>query len=382
MNVMKSHVQVLEMLEANMTDKQLRRFLEVMVDNLVDSNVFMRSLVLSVEHSAFRRGMVRGCGSGHVGRGRGPGSASPPLQSRSDKKTADTAGLGSAVVTEEICGEECKSREGSGDDRSEGMSERGEDEDDACADEEGFQGLGAGEEPCYLGHTWFDVQSREISLTLDDAEEMEESEEEGDEDQRIRVSQGDRESCTPTSASAGVCASGKAKARRSSPSLSPSKEAAACTLTADGTLSDVVRSTERDGLSGSGDSMTEGSGDTNAFLGTKENSQEGADVSDARVARGQERRQCSGEQPTSVVTAVKGEKAMRCAGSGGLAGLTRLQVFLKHNTPQLVRDLMGVVNLETINHENICCLNTVILILIFADRRGELAEVSFLVSFL
>ena len=54
---------------------------------------------------------------------------------------------------------------------------------------------------------------------------------------------------------------------------------------------------------------------------------------------------------------------------------TLLQGFLKQNTAQLVRDLMCVVNLETINHENICCLNTAVLILIFADRRGQLAEV-------
>ncbi|CAM9567319.1 unnamed protein product, partial [Laminaria digitata] len=51
---------------------------------------------------------------------------------------------------------------------------------------------------------------------------------------------------------------------------------------------------------------------------------------------------------------------------------TLLQGFLKQNTAQLVRDLMCVVNLETINHENICCLNTAVLILIFADRRGQL----------
>lgn len=376
-----------------MTDKQLRRFLEVMVDNLVDSNVFMRSLVLSVEHSAFRRGMVRGCGSGDVGGGRGLRSASPPLQSRSDNKTADTGAtgallspivraqdgdLGSAVVTEEIHDEKFKIRESSDDDRSRGISERGKDEDDACAEEEGFQGLGAGEEPCYLGHTWFDVQPREISLAFDGAEEMGDIEEEKGEDQEIHVSQGDGKPCTHTSASAGVCASSKAKVRRSSP-LSPSREATACACAADDTLSEVAQSTERDGFSDSNDSMTEGSGDTNAFPGTKENEQERADVSYAIVARDQEPRQCGGEESTSVVTAVKGDKAMWEAGSGGLAGFTRLQVFLKHNTPQLVRDLMGVVNLETINHENICCLNTAILILIFADRRGELAEVSFLI---
>ena len=45
-----------------MTEKQLRRFLQVMVDNLVDSNVFMRSLVLSVEHGSFRHDVPGGAG--------------------------------------------------------------------------------------------------------------------------------------------------------------------------------------------------------------------------------------------------------------------------------------------------------------------------------
>ena len=35
-------------------------------------------------------------------------------------------------------------------------------------------------------------------------------------------------------------------------------------------------------------------------------------------------------------------------------------------------DLLKVVNLNNINHENICCLNTAIFITIFAHRRREL----------
>ena len=35
---------------------------------------------------------------------------------------------------------------------------------------------------------------------------------------------------------------------------------------------------------------------------------------------------------------------------------------------------MRVVDLESVNHENICCLNTAIIIFIFGRRRGLLAQ--------
>jgi Protein of unknown function (DUF3689) len=38
-----------------------------------------------------------------------------------------------------------------------------------------------------------------------------------------------------------------------------------------------------------------------------------------------------------------------------------------------LRDLLGVVDLRNINHENICCLNTAVVIAIFAHRRHQLA---------
>ncbi|CAM9288820.1 unnamed protein product [Choristocarpus tenellus] len=56
-------------------------------------------------------------------------------------------------------------------------------------------------------------------------------------------------------------------------------------------------------------------------------------------------------------------------------GASSLQFFLRQNLPKLLRDLMGVVNLETVNHENICCLNTAVLILIIAHQHGQLAQV-------
>ncbi|CAB9509620.1 potential channel 4-associated protein [Seminavis robusta] len=51
----------------------------------------------------------------------------------------------------------------------------------------------------------------------------------------------------------------------------------------------------------------------------------------------------------------------------------RLSWFLAANQARLLRDLLGVVDLRNINHENICCLNTAVVIAIFAHRRHQLA---------
>jgi len=52
----------------------------------------------------------------------------------------------------------------------------------------------------------------------------------------------------------------------------------------------------------------------------------------------------------------------------------RLSWFLAANQTRLLRDLLGVVDLRNINHENICCLNTAVVIAIFAYRRNELGS--------
>jgi hypothetical protein len=52
--------------------------------------------------------------------------------------------------------------------------------------------------------------------------------------------------------------------------------------------------------------------------------------------------------------------------------LERLSWFLATNQTRLLRDLLEVVDLRNINHENICCLNTAVVIAIFAHRRKEL----------
>ena len=52
--------------------------------------------------------------------------------------------------------------------------------------------------------------------------------------------------------------------------------------------------------------------------------------------------------------------------------IKRLSWFLSVNRTRLLRDLLEVVNLKNINHENICCLNTAVCITIFAYRRQEL----------
>ena len=50
----------------------------------------------------------------------------------------------------------------------------------------------------------------------------------------------------------------------------------------------------------------------------------------------------------------------------------RLAWFLIENQSLFLRDLLGVVDLRNINHENICCLNTAILLSVFAHRRGQI----------
>lgn len=53
----------------------------------------------------------------------------------------------------------------------------------------------------------------------------------------------------------------------------------------------------------------------------------------------------------------------------------RLSWFLAVNEARLLRDLLRSVDLRNINHENICCLNTAIVVAIFAHRRRTLSNV-------
>ena len=55
--------------------------------------------------------------------------------------------------------------------------------------------------------------------------------------------------------------------------------------------------------------------------------------------------------------------------------IERLSWFLTTNQARLLRDLLSVVDLRNINHENICCLNTAVVVVIFAQRRDQLAGV-------
>lgn len=60
---------------------------------------------------------------------------------------------------------------------------------------------------------------------------------------------------------------------------------------------------------------------------------------------------------------------------GGLTSkydMDRMDEFLSVNIVRLLRDLMTIVAMEDVNHENICCLNTAIVILIFQHRRSRL----------
>ncbi|TMW64465.1 hypothetical protein Poli38472_011345 [Pythium oligandrum] len=52
--------------------------------------------------------------------------------------------------------------------------------------------------------------------------------------------------------------------------------------------------------------------------------------------------------------------------------MDRMSEFLAVNVVRLLKDLMTVVTLDDVNHENICCLNTAIVILLFQHRRKRL----------
>eukprot|EP00752_Nemacystus_decipiens_P006451 g5810.t1 len=283
----KGNREVLEMLEASMTEKQLRRFLQVMVDNLVDSNVFMRSLVLSVEHSSFRQHFP----------GVPEDGEDEEEEEENDTDEEETAPRLEGQPGASGHGEAAFSAAG-GDGRVRPSSQGVSTDAERQANGEAVAGGGAGDragdgewldydgddEPCYLGHTWYDVQPQEV---------QEEEEEEA-----------------------------KAGHERNAEGKVGTKPRAGLATTV---AAEVAQAAAREA---------------------------------AKIRRAERRARSAGGADEA-----EGQR------------LTRLQCFLKHNTPQLlVRDLMCVVNLETINHENICCLNTAVLILIFADQRGQLAE--------
>ena len=56
------------------------------------------------------------------------------------------------------------------------------------------------------------------------------------------------------------------------------------------------------------------------------------------------------------------------------ASIRKIASFLSLNRARLVRNLLAVVELKNVNHENICCLNTAIVIAIFSNRHGQLGD--------
>ncbi|KAI2504529.1 hair follicle maturation [Fragilaria crotonensis] len=55
--------------------------------------------------------------------------------------------------------------------------------------------------------------------------------------------------------------------------------------------------------------------------------------------------------------------------------IERLAWFLITNQSRLLRDLLDVVDLKNIDHENICCLNTAVVVSMLASRRRQLSGV-------
>ncbi|CAM9815957.1 unnamed protein product, partial [Choristocarpus tenellus] len=140
----KGNREVLEMLESSMSKAQLRRFLKVVVSNLVDSNVFIRSLVLSVEHISSQAGKRR---------------RRRRLVPSSDHASGPRLAKGMTKGTERTC----TIYQGTANWTGSSPVTMGNPGD--------FQSLEEGEEACYLGHTWFDIPTYEI---LEDSEEEEE----------------------------------------------------------------------------------------------------------------------------------------------------------------------------------------------------------------
>lgn len=60
--------------------------------------------------------------------------------------------------------------------------------------------------------------------------------------------------------------------------------------------------------------------------------------------------------------------------SGVNPQLQRTTDFLLKNRSSILLKLMSIVTLASVNHENICCLNTALLLLIMAHRSGNLAK--------
>ncbi|CAM9147001.1 unnamed protein product [Phaeothamnion confervicola] len=60
--------------------------------------------------------------------------------------------------------------------------------------------------------------------------------------------------------------------------------------------------------------------------------------------------------------------------SGGIGGLTNVRKLVCGDVPGLLRALMASVSLENVTHDNLCCLNTALLILLLEHRKGHLAE--------
>lgn len=57
-----------------------------------------------------------------------------------------------------------------------------------------------------------------------------------------------------------------------------------------------------------------------------------------------------------------------CAGAGGMLG-----AFMEANAVRLLEDLMCTVTVEYLNQENVCVINTALILLIHASRAGRLA---------
>ena len=67
-----------------------------------------------------------------------------------------------------------------------------------------------------------------------------------------------------------------------------------------------------------------------------------------------------------------GWDSVRPALRGGWAlpdGVLRIGLFLSSERESVLLRLMDTVTVRTVNHENICCLNTSLLLLLFAHRR-------------
>ena len=322
---------VLQMLDASLSEADFRRLMEVVVSNLVDSNVFIRSLLLSLNGILNISGPQDGCddalnGLGDFAEGGSEAEEKCQHEQYHDFKEGD---------------EEEEEEEGEGEGYEVKMkwdSRRWHREDEEA---QGDRACGA-RDKSYLLHSWWDLSASACSLEMTGREDEGGEEEDGEEDLEGKVW------CGVGREESGVVACGKREGHKCSPSASGVKEVATRgKAPVEGLPFRTRMPTRKDSIA------LRRSG----IRACAEDGSAPAPVVERGPGRGVG---LGGREQVSVSLRGSRHRAL---------SLSRLGRFLSRNHIRLLRDLMSVVDLKNVNHENICCLNTAVVMFIFAHRR-------------